>query len=90
MATDEPFGALTISPALRGGREVVGISVRRDEVKPAFKLHSSSWLHPHRAPASPFHFERLWLLTPLPVHVRDTRMGSASAETDALFMYKQK
>lgn len=37
IAIDKPFRALTISSAMRGGREVVGICVRRDEVKPAFK-----------------------------------------------------
>lgn len=37
IAANEPFWSLTISSAMRGGREVVGILVRRDEVKPAFK-----------------------------------------------------
>lgn len=37
IAANEPFWSLTISTAMRGGREVVGILVRRDEVKPAFK-----------------------------------------------------
>lgn len=32
------FRALTISPAMRGGRGVVGISVRRDEVSPPSSL----------------------------------------------------
>lgn len=54
IAIDKPFEALTISSAMRGGREVVGISLRRDEVKPAFKQqqqqHSNSSWHPaHQA-----------------------------------------
>ncbi|TNN44812.1 Protein argonaute-1 [Liparis tanakae] len=58
IAVDEPFlGAL--SSAMRGGaREVVGIWVRRDEVKPAFhsSSSSSSWLHPapHTAARPPW------------------------------------
>lgn len=39
IAADEPFAALAVQypQCMRGGREVVGISARRDEVKPAFK-----------------------------------------------------
>lgn len=44
-----------MSSAMRGGREVVGISVRRDEVKPAFKqrLQQQQLAAPHTADQPP-------------------------------------
>lgn len=59
VAIYKVFGALTLSPAMRGGREVVGISVRRDEVKPAFKQQQQQQLAAPRiartADPSPFY-----------------------------------
>lgn len=48
IAANEPFWSLTISTAMRGGREVVGILVRRDEVKPAFKQQQQQLAAPAR------------------------------------------
>lgn len=61
IAANEPFWSLTISSAMRGGREVVGILVRRDEVKPAFKQQLAAPARPTEQTSLPF-TDRLRLL----------------------------
>lgn len=65
MATDEPRGAVTISFSLRaGGREVVGIWVRRDEVKPACPAAGCCPAHTPRTANQPLvPTDRFWSLT---------------------------